>query len=160
MTKEEFIKKYEGKAVHCDTEEKANEFLKLADSLGFKWNGGNSLIEYNNWDWYKSTTCYILGFSGKEDLRNKINAELEKLNGPQFTEDEKVILRNIPKGYDWIARDGDGDICIYKAISDKNNCFWSYFHQDSLCLTVFNHLFQSIKFEDKEPCEFRKFLDE
>lgn len=31
MTKKEFLKLYEGKAVWCKTEELANEFLKLAE---------------------------------------------------------------------------------------------------------------------------------
>lgn len=45
MNREEFDKLYLGKAVHCDTEEKANEFLALADSVEYKWIWGESLIK-------------------------------------------------------------------------------------------------------------------
>ena len=47
MTREEFNKLYLGKAVHCDTEEKADEFLALADSVGYRWFSGRSLIGNN-----------------------------------------------------------------------------------------------------------------
>ena len=40
MTEQEFRNKYVGKAVHCDTEEKAKELLKLAHGFGWKWNNG------------------------------------------------------------------------------------------------------------------------
>lgn len=58
MTKEQFDKVYFGKAVHCDTEEKAKEFLELADSVGYKWVSGSSLIEGNLWEVYKEETYY------------------------------------------------------------------------------------------------------
>lgn len=58
MTREEFDKLYLNKVVHCDTEEKANEFLALADSVGYKWINGKSLIEENFWAEYKKETCY------------------------------------------------------------------------------------------------------
>jgi len=58
MTREEFDKLYLDKAVHCDTEEKANEFLALADSVGYKWLSGGSLIEENLWEIYKEGTYY------------------------------------------------------------------------------------------------------
>lgn len=59
MTREEFDKLYLGKAVHCDTEEKANHFLALADSVGYEWNSGISLMEeFNCWETYKEETCY------------------------------------------------------------------------------------------------------
>ena len=47
MTKQQFDDLYLGKAVHCDTEEKANKFLVLAHGVGYKWCNGESLLEYN-----------------------------------------------------------------------------------------------------------------
>ncbi|NCC55928.1 MAG: hypothetical protein EOM11_10725, partial [Erysipelotrichia bacterium] len=60
MTKEEFDRLYLGKAVHCDTEEKANHFLALADSFGYKWITKIGLINYSQWKTYKKETCYEL----------------------------------------------------------------------------------------------------
>ncbi|MDY0141668.1 MAG: hypothetical protein RBR97_07235 [Bacteroidales bacterium] len=64
MTREEFDKLYLNKAVHCDTEEKANEFLALADSLGYKWRSGKSLIEKNEWKTHEGETCYHITEEG------------------------------------------------------------------------------------------------
>lgn len=58
MTREEFDKLYLDKVVHCDTEEKANKFLALADSVGYKWAHGFSLVRDNRWKLYNKETCY------------------------------------------------------------------------------------------------------
>ena len=58
MTKKQFDDLYLGKAVHCDTEEKANEFLKLAHGFGYKWVTDGNLLDYSHWDREKEDTCY------------------------------------------------------------------------------------------------------
>lgn len=45
-------------AIHCNTEEKANDFLNYLNSLGLKWFNEDSLLDYNNWEDYKEDTCY------------------------------------------------------------------------------------------------------
>lgn len=75
-----------------------------------------------------------------------------------FTEDEKVILRNLPEEYKWIARDESGDLMVYKVKSEKGSICWGRGLTDFEMFCVFNHLFQSIKWEDEEPCEFRNFI--
>ena len=77
-----------------------------------------------------------------------------------FTEDEKVILRNISEQHKWITRDKSGDITIYSTKPYKSNGYWVgsqtvYSFQQ---LTAFKHLFQSIQWEDDKPCEFRRYL--
>ena len=49
MTKEEFFKKYKGEdiSVLCDTKEKSDEFLKLAEMFGIMWNSGRKPTELN-----------------------------------------------------------------------------------------------------------------
>lgn len=75
----------------------------------------------------------------------------------KFTEDEKVILRNLPKEFKWIARDGNKDLYIYITKPCKIEDIWDY--DESLYeLDLFKHLFQTIQWEDAEPCEFRKFI--
>ena len=64
MTIEEFEELYLGKAVHCDTEEKAKHFLRLADSFGYKWNSGKRLIKRIEWERYEKETCYLIRDSG------------------------------------------------------------------------------------------------
>ena len=85
--------------------------------------------------------------------------EIEPYTEPRwtFTDDEKVILRNLPEGYKWIARDKGSRlwVCSNKPHKEQeswaNGVFWEN-------LTVFYNLFQSIKWEDDEACEFRKYL--
>lgn len=64
MTREEFNKLYLGKAVHCDTEEKANEFLALADSVGYEWVTKMWLVGNSQWERYKEETCYEVARMG------------------------------------------------------------------------------------------------
>lgn len=45
-------------AVHCDTEEKAREFLKECDEQGILWNCGSKASSTINYDRYKADTCY------------------------------------------------------------------------------------------------------
>lgn len=63
-TREEFDSQYLGKAVHCDTKEKAKEFLALADSVGYKWSSDESLIEKNMWEHFEKETCYRITNDG------------------------------------------------------------------------------------------------
>lgn len=60
MKREQFDKLYLGKAVLCKTEEFANEFLELADSVRYRWLSWTSLLNTNNWEDYKNETCYLV----------------------------------------------------------------------------------------------------
>ena len=74
-----------------------------------------------------------------------------------FTEDEKVILINLPEKYKWITRDKSGRLYIYKYKPRKAKEIWSdssFYHS----LQIFQNIFQSIQWSDEEPCEFRRYL--
>lgn len=60
MTRVQFDNLYLGKAVNCETEELAKEFLALADSVGYEWRSGDSLKEYTGWNEYEEQTCYYV----------------------------------------------------------------------------------------------------
>lgn len=60
LTKEEFDSMFLGKRIWCSTEELANEFLRLADSVGYRWASGDELSSFNNWDIHKNGTYYML----------------------------------------------------------------------------------------------------
>lgn len=76
-----------------------------------------------------------------------------------FTEDEKVILRNTQEEFRWIARDRDGGLNIYNVKPYKlDNCWGRKRIIDFEMFNVFEHLFQSIKWEDDTACEFRKYI--
>ena len=97
-----------------------------------------------------------------EDCNRLISgrATIKKLpTKPKLTEDEKVILGNLPKQYKWIARDESETIYIYTNNPKKFGIAW---HDDSFCQNafLFNHLFQFIKWEDSEAYAIRDLLYE
>ena len=79
----------------------------------------------------------------------------ERKEKPQLTEDEKVILRNVPYDYKWIARDIDGCLYVYESKPKKGITMWE---SDGLPMIPFVHLFQFIKWEDVEPYSIEELL--
>ena len=73
-----------------------------------------------------------------------------------FTEDEKVILRNLAEEYEYIARDENNDLYIFVTPPVKGSCTWGTLGGSGIL--IFSHLFQCIKWTDTEPCEFRKYI--
>lgn len=62
MTKTQFRKKYVGKAVHCDTEEKAKELLALALKCGWSVFRNEEIIQITHWHIHKENTCYRIDY--------------------------------------------------------------------------------------------------
>ena len=115
-----------------------DENLKCFDDL-------NELYDLNELDImkvYKDYTCKELLWERKD---------------PKITEDEKVILRNLPEKYKWIARDENGLICMY--IKKPSKCIYSW-GGCKYMLLPFDHLFQFIKWEDDEPYSIEDLLGE
>ena len=93
------------------------------------------------------------------EVNDLINKEIIKLpKKKEFTDDELCILRNIDKKYKWIARDkvdrdeydNYGNLNIYLGKPNKSTVSW--LPSEEYCeFHAYNHLFQSIKWEDEEP---------
>lgn len=49
----------ENECIHCETEEQANDICQLMHEAGFKWCNGKTYLYYNDYNSYKSETCYI-----------------------------------------------------------------------------------------------------
>lgn len=102
-------------------------------------------------------------FTAEGDLEWKYSTDMIKpvTSEPKrtFTEDEKVILRNIREEFRWIARDRDGGLNIYNVKPYKlDNCWGRKRIIDFEIFNVFEHLFKSIKWEDDTACEFGKYI--
>ena len=82
----------------------------------------------------------------------------ERKPKPQLTEDEKIILRNIPKQYEWIARDADDSLCAYTKRPIKQMSIWRTDGWMSP-MDLFHHLFQFIQWEDDEPYLIEELLE-
>lgn len=51
--------------VHCDIEEKANEFLWRCENIGLRWSLFRTFpTKCNHWNTYKNETCYKLDNDG------------------------------------------------------------------------------------------------
>ena len=93
-----------------------------------------------------------------EERLAELKAQKEKEKWA-FTEDEKVILRNLPEEYEWIARDECGELFVFENMPKKEDDNWTRdYMSDCERFILFKHLFQCIQFTDTEPCEFRKYI--
>ena len=89
---------------------------------------------------------------------------------PTLTEDEKVILGNVPQEYKYVMRDSyrkGGNLVLSKRFPERNwvliggDGYWLDNGKQFPCtmLALFNHLFQFIKWED-EPYPIEELLKE
>ena len=79
----------------------------------------------------------------------------ERKEKPQLNEDEKVILRSLPKEYKWITRDLSGMVYIFIERPEKGQAIWYGCGQPMI---PFYHLFQFIQWEDDEPYSIEELL--
>ena len=68
ITLTEFWASKEKLAIHCDTEEKANELLQAFHKLGKKWCDDTSYLSSNEYYLHKDETCYsnLGGYSARD----------------------------------------------------------------------------------------------
>ena len=93
-------------------------------------------------------------------MNHILDSEIIKIpKKKQFTDDELVIMRNFPSGFDWITRDKSGKVCIFGKKPSKNE-YGCWGNGDDYCiLVIFNHLFQSILWEDEEPIYIDDYVE-
>lgn len=65
-----------------------------------------------------------------------------------ITEEEKNILSTIKHKYNWIARDDDNNLYVYKDKPMREDGFW---YGSAVGFNPFNHMFKFIKMDDEEP---------
>ena len=91
-----------------------------------------------------------------------VTSEIIKLpKKKEFTDDELCILRNIDKEYKWIARDEeDGGICIFIEKPLRKNHIWDLERSSHyMFFSCYNHLFNSIQWEDEEPVYIDDYVE-
>ncbi|MGN0362610.1 MAG: hypothetical protein ACI4ET_07195 [Bilifractor sp.] len=76
----------------------------------------------------------------------------------EFTEDERIVAKNISKEYKWMARDSDGDIYIYIEKPTRLGNGWNA-SSDFCEFRAFNHMFKSIIWENGEPTLIKNIYD-
>lgn len=79
----------------------------------------------------------------------------------EFSEDEKIIARNIHKGYKWMVRDKNGGLFAYtfKPIKKEKTGIWD--DKPHYCVSALfgQELFRAIKWEDDEPTRISDIYD-
>lgn len=76
----------------------------------------------------------------------------------KLTDDEKAILRNLPKEYEWIVRDSSKTISVHAEEPTKGIGFW-HSRSKIAILELFEHLFLFIKWEDEKPYNIKELLE-
>ena len=96
-------------AVHCDTEEKANDFLKECDKKGIKWISGKETVNLNNWDDEREDTIYCC-FNRNSKLeyaelsyiyRSGKKIKIIKWNLDNLEKTFREVIRDIKEGEVW-----------------------------------------------------------
>ena len=132
---------------HCKNSDK---FLSL-DYDGFLWirnfDENLNIIDCDNgldiMKVYEDYTCKELIWERKEKPKIKL------------TKDEKVILKNVPQYYKWIARDKNDWLYVYASKPKKGITIWE---NTGSPMMPFVHLFNFIKWEDEEPYSIEELL--
>lgn len=141
----------------------AEKLRFLADRIedGKEFYIGQWLVKYQNevlmepWDSNKKDSKFM---KSRLMMDTVINYDLKPKPQWEFTEDEKVILRNLPEEYQWIARDITNNLFVYDIKPYKSINYWSSPGGYTSSIVLFNDIFQYIQWLDEEPCEFRKYL--
>lgn len=165
MTIEETIKALEKLTQRVEALEKLQGIKPTNEQSRLKFNVGDSVYGLNG-SWmgqiieYDSILKEYIIDDGCEFYRRKQNEiQLKPAEKPQFvfTEDEKIILKNLNQFYCYIARDKNGTLCVYHnaPCKDQRGEYWIA-NADFYDLP-YEHLFKGIKWND-EPCEFRKYI--
>ena len=116
---------------------------RTLDSYHDNLTATDDFIELDIMKVYKDYTCQELLWERKEKTK--------------LTEDEKFILRNLPKEYKWIVRDHVGSLWIFENKPINNNMFGGWFYSNASNLP-FPNLFKFIKYEDEEPYSIEDLL--
>lgn len=137
--------------------EEGEEFTRDDSKIYYKYRVYNNKIQHfdetlNMWE-YSTLTINTL-----------VTSEIIKLpKKKKFTDDELSVLRNIDTKYKWLARDKYREMLYaYKEKPEKTedrNWKTEDRNGDSVgwcSIGIFNHLFNSIQWEDEEPV----FIDE
>ena len=140
--------------------------LRSGDKLLFCWHFVDKVLVYLDGHKFATLDTYLEDLTSIDDFRDldimKVYKDYtckellwERKEKPKLTEDEKVILRNVPKYYKWIARDNSGSLYVYASKPKKRFTTWE---SNGAPLIPFAHIFKFIKWEDDEPYSIEDLL--
>ncbi|MCK9577612.1 MAG: hypothetical protein M0R51_17030 [Clostridia bacterium] len=119
MNKKEFLDKYKCKAVHCPTEELANEFLKLAYDFGINWMSGDKATEFNSWYMHKQKTCYIIGIDNKLTFSDVDYFKSENIEIIEFGKEKTMKYKDLLKNKALLEKEVPAEILKMLGLKKK-----------------------------------------
>lgn len=82
----------------------------------------------------------------------KVYRQIWKREDLTITSAEKVLLENIDKKYQYIARDDEGWLFLFEEKPKKDTTFWQKSVHSGICsFNCYAHLFKMVKWEDEAP---------
>lgn len=123
-------------AVHCKTEEEANDFCKKMNEHGLKWALGASYLDENHWNTYKEDTCYINGMYSDKNFYSRNGYEILEWSDFMF---KKSLMKSDLKN-DMILEDREGRkyLVINSVLSREGACHPLNSFREDLSHTYFS----------------------
>lgn len=112
----EILREY---VIHCDTEKKAVELLRMLHSYGYVWSSGHSLLAFSYWKCYEGNTYYMADGYSLTYGTIAINLEKEIMTFDEFKERlnmEKEIKIQVPEGYEIDEKNSTFECIKFKPI--------------------------------------------
>lgn len=112
----EILREY---VIHCNTEKKAMELLKMLHSYGYVWSSGHSILAFSYWECYKGNTYYRADGYSLTYGTITINPEKEIITFDEFKEQlnmEKEIKIQVPEGYEIDEKNSTFECIKFKPI--------------------------------------------
>ena len=93
-------------------------------------------------------------------MNDILESEIIKLpKKKEFSQDTLNFFKCIDKKFEWIAKDKDGEVCIYINKPKKEDVSWVNFGSYKPLDIIKNSLFTEIKWEDEEPIYIDDYVD-
>lgn len=146
---------------------KENEVItKKGEKFKFDYNKNNVKVREEVIGIYEEETDTYRMLIPKENVeyvRAVTEEEIEKETVHKegkyglVSKEERIILENIAAGYDWITRNGGGEIYV---CTDKPKRYENYWMPKGSIerLSAFDHLFRFVNRRNEEPINFRELL--
>ena len=94
------------------------------------------------------------------EVNDLVNKEIIKLpKKKQFSQDTLNFFKCIDKKYKWIAKDKDGEVCIYINKPKKEDVSWDNFSLYKPLDIIKDSLFDEILWEDEEPIYIDDYVE-
>ena len=140
--------------------EEGEEFIvefKDGHKSNCKYRVMNNIMEWSErgtkYDGDYNPTCFSLNDANK--LKNIIKLPKKK----QFSQETLDFFKCIDKKFEWIAKDKDGEVCIYINKPKKEDVSWDNFSFYKPLDIIKDSLFTEIKWEDEEPIYIDDYVE-